>query len=532
MDQEAATRQRVGEGDAATGKQHVPPRVPSTTGRSDVELRFNAHLLEALLGATGAALHTFWEMLHRGDAMGRTDGVFALADDFLVMSEWDGGLYHGDTARDMRKLHRMLSVCQNALILRIRADGAPSLDELILHEVTNPVDVNRIVVVHLDPGAESRNMGLALRKVATAIAPKLVEVGGEAQRVFADRLTTVGSRSDTNARHNSKHANDLVFQTYRHAMADFEANVDRLKTILGSDDAAKAVLDTDGVITRLGSVIAALERFRDEFHVPIHDLHKVVCSSVAARIEQQSFWDAINRIQTELGITGPKLAGFLTNSVATRIEQQSFWDAITRVQMELGITGPKLPGFLTDSVATRIEQQSFWDAITRVQMELGVTGPKLPGFLTDSVATRLVSDTFMTLLKWLVHDISISIEKLASFGNSFFSTDESVVRETFAILIDEYGIRPIDLPARNPFWSHVKKAGKLDELRVHLATCTTTGAVTKHIKKLNGCGIGQGAVRCKFARPKLVNECVEVPKATKQSTLCAFFAKGSVGPSE
>ena len=55
-------------------------------------------------------------------------------------------------------------------------------------------------------------------------------------------------------------------------------------------------------------------------------------------------------------------------------------------------------------------------------MELGITGSKLPGFLTGSVATRLVSDTFMTLLKWLVHDISISIEKLASFGNSFFSS--------------------------------------------------------------------------------------------------------------
>ena len=99
------------------------------------------------------------------------------------------------------------------------------------------------------------------------------------------------------------------------------------------------------------------------------------------------------------------------------------------------------------------------------------------------------------------------------------------------MLTDEYGIRPSDVPTHNAFWSHVKKPGKLDELRIHLATCTTTGAVTKHITKLNGRGIGQGVTKCKFARPKLVHERVEAPNATKQSTLGKFFTKGAAGPS-
>ena len=71
----------------------------------------------------------------------------------------------------------------------------------------------------------------------------------------------------------------------------------------------------------------------------------------------------------------------------------------------------------------------------------------------------------------------------------------------------------------------MKKEDALAELRAYLATCRTTGAVNARLKRLNGCGVGRGATKCKFARPKLEPSRVSPPKATKQANIGSFFVK-------
>ena len=180
-----------------------------------------------------------------------------------------------------------------------------------------------------------------------------------------------------------------------------------------------------------------------------------------------------------------------TNGVVTRIDAVVV--ALKRLRYELGFTSAQIVTFLSESVAARLEEDAFWGSLTRLRTELGFTSAQIATFLSGSVAARIQSDTFISLLKWLLDDVSVSVDKLASFGGSFFSTPESIIRETLTMLTGEYGVRPDDLPARNAFWSHVKQEGKLDELRAYLATCRTTGAVTARLAKLNGtAGLGRG----------------------------------------
>ena len=204
---------------------------------------------------------------------------------------------------------------------------------------------------------------------------------------------------------------------------------------------------------------------------------------------------------------------------------------LKRFRDELGVPVADLPTLLSSGVAAAVEHPAFWRGIDTLKA-MGVPGAKLPTFMCDGVASALVNDpeTFMTLLTWLLTDVNVSVDKLASFGGSFFSTDEAIVHETITMLTEEYGVRPEDLPARCAFWSHVKKPAKLAELRAYLATCKTTGAVTMRLAKLNGsAGLGRGAIKCKFVRPKLVQERVELPTATKQAKLGAFFSAKSDG---
>ena len=163
----------------------------------------------------------------------------------------------------------------------------------------------------------------------------------------------------------------------------------------------------------------------------------------------------------------------------------------------------------------------------RLRDEFTIPTSKFPTLLSNSVAAAIEKPDFWTLLKWLLTDRNVSIDKLASFGESFFSTNESITRETLTMLTDEYGLGTDDLPARNAFWSHVKQKGALNELRAYLETCKTTGAVTMRIAKLNG-GIGRGATKCKFVRPKLEITKTELPRANKQTSLSSFFKAPSV----
>ena len=103
-----------------TDETRVGP--PSMVGRSHAEVTETAHLLEALFGTAGATLAALWEALRRGDRFERSDAAFELADGFVVLFEWDGGIFHTEdpssVAKDMRKLKRMLATDPRAIIVR------------------------------------------------------------------------------------------------------------------------------------------------------------------------------------------------------------------------------------------------------------------------------------------------------------------------------------------------------------------------------------------------------------------------------
>ena len=552
---------------AVASDENVDKYTPSMTGRSHIEVTVTAHLLEALFGTSGATLETLWDALRRGDAFERSDSAFELAHGLIVMKEWDGGRWHtadpASIAKDIRKLNRQLAADKRAVIMRVRADGAPPLDNAIAAAIAEQVDRNRIIVVQLQEGKESTNPAIALRAIAKALVAKLDELGNQAE--FADRLRIVANRPDPTANRTSKHAKDLVHETYVLADTAYKQALLVLEDVVGSPDAARQVLETVGVVTRLGAIVVGLKRLRDEFGVSIANLPTLLSDCVAAAIEKPGFWLGLERLRDEFNIPTTKFPtllsggvaaaiekpGFwcglermrdefdiptskfptlLSNSVAAAIEKPGFWLGLERLRDEFDIPTSKFPTLLSDGVAAAIESTGFWLGLERLRDEFNIPTSKFPTLLSNSVAAAIEKPGFWTLVKWLLTNRNISVDKLASFANSnsFFSTNESIIHETLTMLTDEYGIYPDDLPTQNAFWSHVKKEGTLNELRAYLETCKTTGAVTMRIAKLNGAGIGRGATKCKFARPKLEIKKTALPKASKQASLSSFFKAPSV----
>ena len=527
-----------------------PQEPPSMKKRSGIELRCTARLLEVLFTADGATLHAFWAALRRGDAMERTDAVFELNAGKFLMCEWDGGAFH-TTDRiegDIRKTNRMLRACQTGLVVRVRADGAPPLEDAIAEGVDS-ADRSRVVVVHLS-NRESKNVGLAVRAIAGAIGPVLATFGGAEQSQFTQRLAAAAALTDASARSSGRLAEALVFETLKKADATFVSNLQDLERVVGSEEAAKSVMDTHGVITRLSAVVKALERFRDEFGVGVDCLSQIMTESVAKRIESDSFWKAVQKVKTKLPgikletfmtncvaariesdsfwkavqkvrteLPGIKLESFMKNSVAKRIESDSFWDAIQKVKTEL--PGIKMESFMTDCVAARIESDSFWDAIQKVKTEL--PGMKLETFMTDSVAARIENESFWQMI-YKLKDKKINFAA-CSFGDSFFAAfDKPCFMDVVCLLLDEYGFAPEDIPRRSGFWSKIVKDGAFDAFRKHLAQCRYPSHVNERVRRMNDNRLtGKGATRCKFARPKVTPEAAPVVSARKQAKLTAFF---------
>ena len=108
----------------------VPPNLKQ---RSQIEMQMTAHLMFALFGTVD--LYQFWAALRLGDEMGLIDSVIELPNGFHILFEWDGGLYHKDdpnqVRKDVEKTIRMLQRPLNALVVRVRADGAHDITEEI-----------------------------------------------------------------------------------------------------------------------------------------------------------------------------------------------------------------------------------------------------------------------------------------------------------------------------------------------------------------------------------------------------------------
>ena len=61
--------------------------------------------------------------------------------------------------------------------------------------------------------------------------------------------------------------------------------------------------------------------------------------SVATRLDNEEFWNQLNRLKEEHGIEGKNLVSFMSNSVATRLDNEEFWNQLNRLKEEHGIEG-------------------------------------------------------------------------------------------------------------------------------------------------------------------------------------------------
>jgi len=231
-----------------------PPRalqVLNLKQRSKIEMEMTADLMLALLGTVSLA--TFCAALCLGDEMGKADSAIRLANGFHVLFEWDGGCWHTEDPErvqgDVEKTIRMLVGCANALVVRVRADGAPDITEEIHTAIEesdslNDEDKDRVVLVHLKRDAPSNRSFEALKAIVGAVQPLLVDQGGEKQRPFADRLQKAKKVLK------NRDAIDLVQDTLRTFVRAYDENVKKLKKALGGNESAtQRVLDADGVIT-------------------------------------------------------------------------------------------------------------------------------------------------------------------------------------------------------------------------------------------------------------------------------------------
>ena len=68
----------------------------------------------------------------------------------------------------------------------------------------------------------------------------------------------------------------------------------------------------------------------------------------------------------------------MSNSVAVRLEEDSFFMALQRLKREFGITGKNPVPFLRGSDAIQLGDHSFFRSLQQLKQELGVTGRTWP----------------------------------------------------------------------------------------------------------------------------------------------------------
>ena len=553
---------------------------PSMKQRSRAEVVFDCYWLVALGKLSMANLV---KALNTGYSLGLTDAAFTGYDGIPAHAmEYDDGFWH-DEARvggDVRKTQRLLRESPDMLVCRIRLDAPPLGMEHARLIVAEGADrhpgraVSKMALAFAAHPSVSEELRERLKHSARNVARNkqadqlahnfFLKADAAYKQAIRDLEDVVGSPEAARRvleKHGVVTRLDVIVVGLKRFRDELGVPVADLPTLLSSGVAAAVEhpafwrgIDTlkamgvpgaklptfmcDGVASALVNDPEAFWRGIDTLKamgVPGAKLPTIMCGGVASALvnDPEAFWRGIDTLK-DMGVPGDKLPTFMCNGVASAIvtNPDAFWRGIETLK-DMGVPGDKLLTFMCGGVASAIVKNpdAFWRGIETLKA-MGVPGAKLPTFMCDGVASALVNDpeTFMTLLTWLLTDVNVSVDKLASFGGSFFSTDEAIVHETITMLTEEYGVRPEDLPARCAFWSHVKKPAKLAELRAYLATCKTTGAVTMRLAKLNGsAGLGRGAIKCKFVRPKLVQERVELPTATKQAKLGAFFSAKSDG---
>ena len=387
--------------------------LPNLKQRSKMEMEMTSHLMFSLFGTVD--LYHFWAALRLGDEMGMIDSVVELPNGLHILFEWDGGLYHTDdpnqVRKDVEKTVRMLERPLNALVVRVRADGAPDITEEIHAAIDesdslDEEDKERVVLVHLKKGARS-NHGNALKAIAGAVHPLLVEKGGKEQRKFAESMKN-SKKAKTNA------AIDLVQQTIRTCVKDYDENVTKLKKALGGKDAAvKRVLSAGGVVTRLPEVLAGIKALVETCEIPISDLKRIVKDCLAARIGDEDFALAVNAFRDYFDLSMKSLVTVLDrDGVVKRIGEPGFCENILNFMEKLGIVTSKVVTVLCNGTACRLHKGAFLENAKAFQTYFEVKPDGMATLLgRDSFAARLDEATFLDDVVAFMADEDLRFEK-------------------------------------------------------------------------------------------------------------------------
>ena len=432
-----------------------------------------------------ASLAALAEALITGDNTVWADAVLELADlSTNIVLEFDGGYWQGPEKvdGDVRKTLKLLAKYPTGIILRVRADGCPPLQQA-LHDAG--ADIKRVVIVELDKEASSpHKVHLAMRAVANRLRPALELLGsGPKLATYLARLdaTTLWDAAD--------HAKVQLLVTRAWAASDaaWAANYHELVAVLGSEGAAKEVLEhVTGVNIRLGDVVLGLRTLRDEFGVPAADLKTLLCNSLCTRLESHTFLPAVRNFVHAFGVPLAGLKTLLNGSLAARLEDPKLVDQVRAFMDTTGIKRGDLVTVLSHgSLVARLHKPAFHGAVHDLVAELGVKPHELKNLLTGSFASRIEKPATVAFVRWLRFELKLPAASLPSLSDGFWATDTACAKQVMMLLTKTYGVQPCDLPKRGPFWQAFRP-GKVTfgSMKAALAECPSVATVNKKLKSM------------------------------------------------
>ena len=281
---------------------------PPSAKRLDVTLRkamhsreefaFVAYFLYATSDGT-VDVEAINKAVREGHRHGLADAAIVLGGNQLVLAEWDGSYWHGDSRlqADMDKTHRMLK-CPNAIVVRVRVGKATDL----------PV-IKGAIVVRSARGDPSKAVQSLVKPLTPLLAPAVAE---------QLRRRATGVRVET--------VEDAVNAAWGALDPAYALTLKQLEVFAGSSDLAKRLKSSHGVVSRPEAVL----------YVASH-----LCE-VGMRMEDvvrmpDSFWAACDRPDVPMSI----IADLSTKGVdADRLAAlpNSFWSAAAKRPTELAAT--------------------------------------------------------------------------------------------------------------------------------------------------------------------------------------------------